>query len=214
MARQQVVQGGTQSVDIGEWGERWDLCQQFRGDVAGRARRREIGVPHRYMGAGDVEVDQNEPPVSGKHHILRFDVAKRESGLLRVQIIQDRAELDPHAKHLLHRREVSLCQVAVKVLGERLSLDKLHHHTCLGVINNQVVEAGNAGMLQRGEDARFVKGAPDCSDLECHGPRETRFICPRLIDDGRAFAYLADDLILLTRWYLANHHISPFLYGL
>src|SRR5205807_7441061 len=126
MARQQVVQGGTQSVDIGEWGELWDLCQQFRGDVAGRARRREIGVPHRYMGAGDVVVDQYEAPVSGKHHILRFDVAKRESGLLRVQIIQDSAELDPHAEHLLYWREICLIKVGIKVLGKGFSLNILN----------------------------------------------------------------------------------------
>src|SRR5947209_16046327 len=47
MARQQVIQGGTQSVDIGERGERWSSCQQFRGDVAGRARHGEIGVLYR-----------------------------------------------------------------------------------------------------------------------------------------------------------------------
>src|SRR5437667_408482 len=37
MARQQVVQGGTQSVDIGEGGGRWDVCQHFWGDVGGGA---------------------------------------------------------------------------------------------------------------------------------------------------------------------------------
>ncbi len=147
MTRQQTVESCTQPVDIGERGERGTLCQQFRGDVAGRTRHREIVVPHRYMSAGDVEVDQNKAPVSGKHHICRFDVTKRESGLLRVQIIQDRAELDPYAKHLLHRRELSLCQVGIKVLGEGLSLDILHDHTCLLFIDDQVIEVGNIGML-------------------------------------------------------------------
>src|SRR2546421_4694774 len=164
------------------------------------------------MSAGDVEVDQHEAPVSRKHHILRFDVTKRESGLPRVQIIQDRTELDPHAKHLLYRREISLSQVAVKVLGKGLSLDILHDHTCLGVIIDQVVEAGNTGMLQRGEDARFVKGTPGRGDLECHGRRETSFVCPCLIDYGRAFAHLADNLVLLARRYLANHHTSPLFF--
>ena len=161
------------------------------------------------MGAGDVEVDQHEAPVSRKHDILRFDVAKRESGLPRVQIIQDRAELDPHAEHLLYRRESSLSQVGIKVLGKGLSLDILHDHICLGVIDDQVVEAGNIGMLQRGEDARFVKGSPGRGGLERHGRRETRFVCPCLIDDGRAFAHLADDVVLLARRYLVNHHTSP-----
>src|SRR5437588_8621505 len=111
MARQQVVQGGTQSVDIGERGERWSSCQQFRGDVAGRARHGEIGVLYRQVGAGDVEIDQKEASVSRKHDILRFDVAKRDGGLARVQIVQDRAELDPHTEYLLHGGESSLCQV-------------------------------------------------------------------------------------------------------
>src|SRR5205085_1821659 len=100
----------------------------------------------------------------------RFDVAKRESGLPRVQIIQDRAELDPYAEHLLYRRESSLSQVGIKVLGKGLSLDILHNHICLGIIDDQVVEAGYTGVLQRGEDARFVKGAPERGGLECHSP--------------------------------------------
>src|SRR6266446_588706 len=37
-------------------------------------------------------------------------------------------------------------------------------------------------------------------------------LCPCLIDDGRAFAHLADDLVLLTRRYLANHHTSPLFF--
>ena len=79
--------------------------------------------------------------------------------------------------------------------GERLSLDILHDHICLGVIDDQVVQAGNTGMLQRGEDTRFVKGAPDCSSLECHDLRETHFVCPCLIDDCRALSHLTDDLV-------------------
>ncbi|GBD18564.1 hypothetical protein HRbin27_01061 [bacterium HR27] len=188
----QVVQGGTQRVQVAAW--IGDTAVLFRWSVAFRPDRRSAGL--RLEEARDTEVDQCDTSVLTKHDIGRLEVTEHDwvwsLGMQKLQNIQD---LQSPFNQLWFRDGLS---GAFEVLLEVYAIDEFQDKTAAAAFDEKVIDVRDRRVPQRSEEARLsFKGCllefcerrviARAHDLHCTPPLDVReMFVSRQIDCAHA----------------------------
>src|SRR5579863_1021434 len=90
----------------------------------------------------------------GEHNVRRFEIAKDDRRLVRVQVIKHLTKLDTDIDDLLRREFIA--GRFLEAFTQSLSLDEIHHQVPAIHFHEMVINHGEAGILQMIKHKRFI----------------------------------------------------------
>ena len=168
VARQELVQQSSQTVDIGLWR---CLCSTilFWGGIPRRAKGNGVsGLPW-LKAARNTKVDEVEMAVGCAHDIGRFQVTEDDGWFASVQIVENRTELDADVEDFMEGQSLRfpyLTPYDIQILLQRFTLDEVYDEVPMLTISKVVVHAWEVGMHEIRQQVYFaIEGVGGINNL-------------------------------------------------